>query len=404
MPAFSYEAITRHGKKQKGRIEAVNKAAAVSELKQSGVYVSSIMEEKQSVLQKEISIHLFRPVKSQHFVVFLRQLATLIRAGVGIVDSVHILSQQSESKELRRVLREAAGDIQRGSQLSEACAKHPKIFEPLFLSMLRAGEASGSMEIVLDRMATFYEKSHYTREKIKSAMMYPVVMMVLTVIVTIFLLTNIVPMFVNMFASFNAELPAITKTVLAVSDSLVSTWYVYLLVLIGSVIAIRAILRMPRGRYAFDYILLKIPVFGSLFQKGSLARVTRTLSTLFSSSVPVLQSLTIVENVADNIVVSRAIAASKESLRQGRPLSEPLKKSWVFPPLVTHMIAIGEETGSMDTMLEKIADFYEAEVEATVDRVKALIEPLMIVVLAVIIGAIVLSIMVPMFEIFNQVK
>jgi type IV pilus assembly protein PilC len=270
--------------------------------------------------------------------------------------------------------------------------------------MLRAGEASGSMEIVLDRMATFYEKSHYTREKIKSAMMYPVVMLVLTVIVTIFLLTNIVPMFVNMFASFNAELPAITKTVLAVSDSLVSTWYVYLLVLIGSVIAIRAILRMPRGRYAFDYILLKIPVFGSLFQKGSLARVTRTLSTLFSSSVPVLQSLTIVENVADNIVVSRAIAASKESLRQGRPLSEPLKKSWVFPPLVTHMIAIGEETGSMDTMLEKIADFYEAEVEATVDRVKALIEPLMIVVLAVIIGAIVLSIMVPMFEIFNQVK
>lgn len=404
MPTFSYEAIARSGKKQKGKIEAVSKAAAVSELKQGGVYVSSIAEEKQSVLQKEISITLFRPVKSQHFVVFLRQLATLIRAGVGIVDSIHILSQQSESKELRRVLSEAAGDIQQGSQLSEACAKHPKIFEPLFLSMLRAGEASGNMEIVLDRMATFYEKSHYTKEKIKSAMMYPIVMLFLTVIVTIFLLTNIVPMFVNMFSSFHAELPAITKFVLAISNSLIHTWYVYLAVVIVSIFLIRMILRTPRGRYLFDYAILKMPVFGGLFQKGSLARVTRTLSTLFTSSVPVLQSLTIVENVADNLVVGRALAASKESLRQGRPLSEPLKKSWVFPPLVTHMIAIGEETGSMDTMLEKIADFYEAEVEAMVDRIKALIEPVMIVALAVIIGAIVLSIMVPMFEIFNQVK
>lgn len=404
MPTFSYEAIARNGKKQKGNIEAANKVAAVLELKQGGVYVSSIKEEKQGVLQKEISLSFFRPVKSQHFVVFLRQLATLIRAGVGIVDSVHILSQQSESKELRKVLSEAASDIQRGSQLSEACAKHPKVFEPLFLSMLRAGEASGNMEIVLDRMATFYEKSHYTREKIKSAMMYPIVMLVLTVIVTIFLLTNIVPMFVSMFSGFHAELPAITKAVLAVSNSLVSTWYIYLLALIGIIVAIRMVLRTPRGRYVFDYALLKMPVFGSLFQKGVLARVSRTLSTLFTSSVPILQSLTIVENVADNMVVGQAIAASKDSLRQGRPLSEPLKNSWVFPPLVTHMIAIGEETGSMDSMLEKIADFYEAEVEAMVDRVKALIEPAMIVVLAVIIGAIVLSIMVPMFEIFNQVK
>jgi type IV pilus assembly protein PilC len=404
MPTFSYEAIARNGKKQKGRIEAASKGMAVSELKQSGVYVSSITEEKQSVLQKEISINLFRPVKHQHFVVFLRQLATLIRAGVGIVDSIRILSQQSESKELRRVLSEAASDIQRGSQLSEACAKHPKVFEPLFLSMLRAGEASGNMEVILDRMATFYEKSYYTREKIKSAMMYPVIMLFLTVIVTIFLLTNIVPMFVNMFASFNAELPAITKTVLAISNSLVSTWYIYLLIFIVAIIVLRTVLRTQRGRYVFDYVLLKIPIFGSLFQKGALARVSRTLSTLFSSSVSVLQSLTIVENVADNMVVSQAIAASKESLRQGRPLSEPLKKSWVFPPLVTHMIAIGEETGSMDTMLEKIADFYEAEVEAAVDRVKALIEPIMIVVLAVIIGGIVLSIMVPMFDMFNHVK
>ncbi|WP_047150614.1 type II secretion system F family protein [Aneurinibacillus tyrosinisolvens] len=402
MPTFTYEAIERGGKKRKGKVDSINKAAAVSELKQQGVYVSSIKEEKKSFLQMEVSLG--SPVKSQHFIVFLRQLATLIHAGLGIVDCVHILSQQSESKALRKALSEVEADIQRGSQLSEACAKHPQIFESLFLSMLRAGEASGNIEIVLDRMATFYEKSHYTREKIKSAMTYPITMLILAVGVTAYLLTNVVPMFVGMFSDFGAELPAITKTVLAISNSLVSTWYLYMAVFIGLVVGFRLLLRSPRGRYLFDYALLKMPIFGSLFQKGSLARLTRTLSTLFSSSVPILQALTIVQDVADNKVVGEAIAASKESLRQGRPLSEPLKKSWVFPPLVTHMIAIGEETGSMDTMLEKIADFYEAEVDNMVDRVKALIEPIMIVVLAVIIGAIVLSIMVPMFEIFNKIR
>lgn len=401
MPLFSYEAVGLDGMKAKGKITAASKPVALAELKQQGLYVSAIREEKQNVLKREWT--LFRPVKSKDFIVFLRQLSTLIKAGVGIVESIHILAQQSESKRLRQVLLDIELEIQGGRQLSEACAKHPRIFDELYISMLKAAEASGSMETILDRMAGFYEKSHYTREKLKSAMIYPFTMLVLTVGVTLYLLTNVVPMFVQMFNGLHAELPAITKSVVAVSNSVIETWYMYALAVLGVYIALRLIFRTKRGRYWADYMKLRIPVFGKLLQKGALARLSRTMSTLFASSVPVLQALTIVENVADNRVIGQAIAKSRDSLREGRPLSEPLKQEKVFPPLVSHMIAIGEETGAMDGMLEKIAEFYEAEVENSVERIKALIEPVMIVVLAVIIGSIVLSIMVPMFEIFNRI-
>ncbi|BAU26987.1 type IV pilus assembly protein PilC [Aneurinibacillus soli] len=401
MPLFSYEAVGLDGVKTKGKLTAANKLLALAELKQQGLYVSVIREEKQGVLKREIT--LFRPVKSKDFIVFLRQLSTLIKAGVGIVESIHILAQQSESKRLRQVLLDIEIEIQGGRQLSEACAKHPRIFDELYISMLKAAEASGSMETILDRMAGFYEKSHYTREKLKSAMIYPLTMLGLTVGVTLYLLTNVVPMFVQMFNGLHAELPAITKSVVAVSNSMIETWYMYVLAILGLYIALRLIFRTKRGRYWADYMKLRIPVFGKLLQKGALARLSRTMSTLFASSVPVLQALTIVENVADNRVIGQAIAKSRDSLRAGRPLSEPLKQEKVFPPLVSHMIAIGEETGAMDGMLEKIAEFYEAEVENSVERIKALIEPVMIIVLAVIIGSIVLSIMVPMFEIFNRI-
>ncbi|WP_027414883.1 type II secretion system F family protein [Aneurinibacillus terranovensis] len=401
MPTFAYEARESGGKKKRGSIEANTKAAALSELKKQGVFVFAIKEVKKGVLQQEITFG--SPVKNQDFVVFIRQLATLIRSGIGIVDSIHILSQQSESKALRKTLGEVEADIRQGIQLSEACAKYPKIFKPLFLNMVRAGEASGNMEIVLDRLAVFFEKSHYTREKIKSAMTYPIVMLVLSVAVTIFLLTNIVPTFVGMFKGLNAQLPKITVLTLSLSNSIVHTWYLYLLSLIILVAGFRIFVTTSRGRSIVDYGKLKMPIFGKLIQKGALARMNRTLSTLFASSVPILQALTIVEGVVDNKIISNAISEAKESLRNGRRLSEPLKKSWVFPPLVTHMIAIGEETGSLDLMLEKIADFYEAEVENMVDKVKSLIEPLMIVFLSVIIGTIVSSIMIPMFDMYSHI-
>jgi type IV pilus assembly protein PilC len=402
MPTFVYEARERTGRRTKGKIESSSKALAIVQLKKEGLIVASIEEEKKTILDMEI--HLTRPVKFQHIVIFLRQFATLIRAGISIVEAIRILSMQSESKMLRRILGEVEGELRKGIQLSEACAKHKKVFEPLFVSMIRAGEASGQMEVVLDRLAAYYERSHYTREKIKSAMTYPITILILALGVLVYLLTSIVPVFVGMFASFGAELPPITKLVMALSQSVTETWYLYLIGLTVTIVIIRFVVNTSYGRFCVDYAKLKVPVFGKMMQKGVMARMSRTLSTLFSSSVPILQALAIVEDVVGNRVISQAIAQARENLKQGRPLSEPLKKSWVFPPLVSQMIAVGEETGSLDGMLEKVADFYEAEVERTVDQMKSLIEPVMIVFLAVIVGTIVMAIMVPMFDIFGKVK
>ncbi len=371
-------------------------------MKQQGVLVLNMQEQIKGVLDR--NIELTRPVKGRDIVIFLRQFATLIRAGIGIVESVHILAAQTESKKLRKYLVDIEVDLQQGTQLSEACAKFPKVFEPLFISMVRAGEASGNMELVLDRLATFYEKSYYTKEKIKSAMAYPVTVGLMSVTVTVFLLVSIVPTFVDMFAGFQAELPAITKAVMGFSNSLVEVWYLYFLGLLALFIGFRIFVNTSYGRYYTDYGMLKLPIFGKLLQKGAVARMTRTLATLFASSVPILQSLNIVEGVVGNQLISKSIGEAKESLRQGRPLSEPFKKSWVIPPMVSHMIAVGEETGSLDSMLDKVADFYEKEVENSVDKIKSLIEPIMIVCLSGIVGTIVLSIMVPMFDIFSKVK
>ncbi|MEZ2659138.1 type II secretion system F family protein [Aneurinibacillus aneurinilyticus] len=402
MATFAYEARERDGKKQKGMIEAATQNAAIIELKKRGLIVLRVKEEKKTVLQMEIQIG--KPVKPQEFVVFLRQFATLIRAGVGLVEAVHTLAAQTEKKQFRKVLEEIEADIRNGIQLSEAASRHPKVFEPLFISMVRAGEASGSMEIIFDRLAFFYEKSYYTKEKVKSAMAYPLVMLVLAIGVTVYLLTNVVPTFVGMFQSLNAELPAITKLVLNVSNSITYTWYIYIISGVILWVIFHIFATTEYGRKFLDYAKLKMPVFGRLFQKSSLARMSRTLSTLFASSVPILQALSIVEEVVDNKVIGDTLANARDSLRQGQPLSEPLKGSWVFPPLVTRMISIGEETGALETMLDKIADFYEAEVDNQVDKIKALIEPIMIVILAVLIGTIVLAIMIPMFDMYSHIQ
>ena len=274
----------------------------------------------------------------------------------------------------------------------------------MLINMIKAGEASGSLDETLESLATHYEKQHMTKQKIISALAYPAVVGVIAIAVVIFLLVAVVPTFVTMLADFGGELPAITQFVLGSSEFMQKYWYLVTAGMAGMAAAVRVLKKNRRTKYYFDYAMLRMPIFGSIIQKAALARMTRTLSSLFSSSVPILQALAIVEKVVENEVVGRVLRNSRNALEKGTSLTEPMKDHWAFPPLVTQMIAIGETTGSLDSMLGKVADFYEKEVENSTDRLKSLIEPLMIVVLAALVGTIVTSIMVPMFEIFNNVQ
>ncbi|CUA80936.1 type II secretion system F family protein [Anoxybacillus suryakundensis] len=402
MAQFRYEARDVRGRVKKGTIVASSRRDVMMKLREQRLKVIDVREIPQTLLTKEITFG--NPVKLQHFVIYLRQFATLLKAGVTIVDATRILAEQTESKALKKALTHIEEQLRSGQLLSTAMTNHPNIFPPLVINMIRAGEASGSMEETLERLADHFEKVHRTRQKIVSALAYPVVVGIIAVIVVIFLLVSVVPTFVSMFADFGAELPAITKFVLRASEVMQTYWWGVILLMFMMYGLLLLLKKQKKTKYYLDVIVLRMPIFGSMMQKAVLARMTRTLSSLFSSAVPILQALAIVEAVVENEVVARVIRTSRDALERGESLTEPMKRHWAFPPLVTQMIAIGEQTGSLDAMLAKVADFYEAEVEAATDRLKSLIEPLMIVLLASVVGTIVTSILVPMFDIFNHIQ
>lgn len=400
MARFNYSGRDRKGKKQ-GVITAPSKREAMQKLRANGVKVLEITEVPETLLTKDISIG--NPVKLKHMVIYLRQFATLLKAGVSVVDSTNILAEQTESKALKRALMEVEQDLRDGKPLSDSTARHKKIFSPMFVNMIRAGEAGGNMDETLDRLAVHFEKQNNTNSKIKSALAYPIAVGIIAIVVVIYLLVAVVPTFVDMFADLGGELPAVTQFVMNASEFMQQFWWLVVL-LIGCFVGVIVYINSnKKTKYYLDYFLLKIPIFGKMIQKSVLAQMTRTLSSLFSSSVPILQSMAIVENIVGNEVISKVIKESRDSLERGESLTIPMKKHWAFPPLVTQMIAIGEETGALDAMLTKVADFYETEVEHSTDAIKSLIEPIMIVILAGLVGTIVLAIMMPMFEIFNQV-
>ncbi|OSX55244.1 type II secretion system F family protein [Anoxybacillus ayderensis] len=402
MAQFRYEARDVHGRVKKGTIVASSRRDVMMKLREQRLKVIDVREVPQTLLTKEITFG--NPVKLQHFVIYLRQFATLLKAGVTIVDATRILAEQTESKALKKALVRIEEQLRSGQPLSVAMTDHPNIFPSLVVNMIRAGEASGSIDETLERLADHFEKVHRTRQKIVSALAYPIVVGIIAVIVVIFLLVSVVPTFVSMFADFGAELPAITKFVLRASEVMQTYWWGVILLFIALYILLIVLRRQKATKYYLDVLMLRMPIFGGMMQKAVLARMTRTLSSLFSSAVPILQALAIVETVVENEVVARVIRTSRDALERGESLTEPMKRHWAFPPLVTQMIAIGEQTGSLDAMLAKVADFYEAEVEAAADRLKSLIEPLMIVLLASVVGTIVTSILVPMFDIFNHIQ
>lgn len=404
MMMFKYVGRTATGALRRGTIEGRSRQDAMNKLREEGISPREITETKPSIFNRDLSIGGNR-VKAEYFVVYCRQFATLIRAGVTIVEATNILAEQTESKALQKTLKEVEREVQGGIAFSAAVEKYPRIFPPLFANMIRAGEMTGNLDETLDRMATYFEKQHSLRKNIRSTLAYPSIVSVLIIGVVIFLMVYIIPQFTGIYDQFGSELPPITQFVLKVSDIIQNLWWLVLIILAIFVGIFYFLFRTNRQfHYTIHVFLLKMPIFGKLLQKAAIARMTRTLSSLFSSAVPILESLSIVAKVVDNPVISKIVLEAHSSLETGGTLSEPLANHWVFPPLVHQMTAIGEQTGTLDFMLEKIADFYEEDVDRTVETLRSLIEPIMIVGLAFVVGFIVLSVMVPMFSVFSEIQ
>lgn len=400
---FDYQVRDRQGKIVKGRIEADNEAAVAMKLRSMG-YAPVTISQSNAGMKREINIHIGSGVKLKDLAVMSRQLSTMINSGLSLLRALTILADQTSNKVLRERLADVRNDVEGGTALSVALAAHPKIFPPLMINMVRAGEVGGFLDGVLLQLADNYEKEVRLRGKIKSAMAYPTVIFIIAVLAVVAMLLFIVPIFGEMFASLGGELPAPTRLLQTMSDILKTYFPLFLLGLIVLVVLWARFRHHPRVRDVVDPLKLKVPVFGSLNRKIALSRFTRNLGTMIHSGVPILQALDIVADTSGSVVVARAVREVQESVRQGESISKPLARHSVFPPMVVQMIAVGEDTGALDTMLAKISDFYDQEVETTTESLTALIEPLMIVVVGGMVGSMIIALYLPIFTIFNLIK
>jgi type IV pilus assembly protein PilC len=353
---------------------------------------------------KEIAVPKFGGrVPPQLIAIFTRQFSVMIDAGLPLVQCLEILASQQEHKVFKRALIQIRQDVESGSNLADAMRKHPKIFSDLFTNMVAAGEAGGILDTILQRLATYIEKSVKLNGQVKSAMIYPVAVISIAVIVVMVILWKVIPVFAALFKGLGAELPLPTRVVIALSNFIADFWWLIIIVVVGSIYAIRRYRETYKGKRVTDSILLKVPVLGMLLRKIAVARFCRTLATLTSSGVPILDGLTITAKTAGNSIVEDAIMATRKSVEEGKTISEPLGDTDVFPSMVVQMIAVGEQTGALDTMLSKIADFYEEEVDTAVAGLMKLLEPILIAFLGVAIGGIVIAMYMPMFSLIGQI-
>ncbi len=402
MSVFAYRGRSA-GAVVSGELEADTRMAAVAQLRDRGVVATAVQERKPRA-QGGFALFRRHRAKDKHLAVYTRQFSTMIDAGLPIVQCLTVLSEQSESPVLRPITAEIARDVEGGSTLAEAFGKYPRTFDELFVNMLAVGEAAGVLDTVLQRLATYIEKAASLKRKVKSALVYPVTIISVAILVVIFMMIFVIPTFAKMFLGLGAELPLPTKIVVWMSNF--TQRYVLLIVagLIGSVFALRAYYRTPQGSMVIDRLTLKVPIVGRLVQKVAVARFARTLGTLLSSGVPILEALRITARSAGNRVVEKVVMEARENVTAGRALSEPLRAAPVFAPMVVHMISVGESTGALDQMLTKVADFYDDEVDTAVGTLMSLLEPVMIVILGVIIGGLVVALYLPIFKIVTLIK
>lgn len=403
MPVFEYRVRDRSGKVLTASMEAETIAQVREALHSKNLLIVSIKPPRKG-LEADINIPGLsnRPPSLKEVAIFSKQLATLINAGVPLVQALAILQKQIENKSFQNILKKVRSDVESGFPLSEAIAKHPRAFNRLYINLVKAGETSGTLDSILGRIAAFQEKELELKGKIKGAMTYPIIVLVIAIGITYFLLTTIVPQFGKMLSDMNAKLPVITQFLMAVSNILQN----YGLYVIGFFIILtlifRAYYKTPVGRHNIDAIKLKLPIFGNLQQKSAIASFARTLGLLLNSGVNIIESLEITKGTANNAIVEETLENAKNVVMVGEPMNASLATSPVFPPMVTSMVAIGEETGSLDDMLGKVADFYDREVDEAVDQLTAAIEPMMIVILGVIVGTIVIGMFLPMFALIGE--
>ncbi len=400
MAMFRWQGIGPSGETLQGEMEATTPAAVITRLRTQRIRpLPNRIQQKGKGLDREIKIPGFgEKVKAKDVVIFTRQLATMIDAGLPIMQALDILAQQTPSKLFAKTIKQVKQDVEGGETFAASLTKHPKIFDDLYTNMVSAGEIGGILDTILARLAGYMEKAVKLKSKIKGAMIYPASIVAVAVGVTAILLIYVIPVFADMFSSFGKALPMPTQ--IAINLSYVTIAYLKYIIaaIIGSIFGIRAFYRTEKGRFAIDGLLLKLPIFGDIIRKAAVARFTRTLSTLLSSGVPVLDALFITGKTAGNKVVEKAVLASRQTISEGKTLTEPLAASGVFPPMVCQMINVGETTGALDSMLSKIADFYDDEVDAAVSNLTALMEPLVIVFLGVVIGGLVVSMYLPIFQ------
>lgn len=402
---YEYAVRNRQGKIVKGRIEAQNQAAVATRLRSMGVAPLSISEVSTSGLNREIKIPgLGERVGMKDLAIMSRQMATMINAGLSLLRALNILAEQTENKALAKILFQVRSDVESGSALSVSMGRHPQVFPPLMVNMIKAGEVGGFLDQVLVSVAENYEAEVKLRGKIKSAMTYPVVVFIMAILAVIGMLLFIVPIFVGMFASLGGELPLPTKILVSMSSAMKVIAPIALIVLFPALAWWRKHKNDENVRRRLDPIKLKTPVFGALFRKVAVARFTRNFGTMVHAGVPILQALDIVGETSGNMVVENAAKAVRDSVRNGQSLAAPLNEHPVFPPMVVQMITVGEDTGALDEMLAKIAEFYDQEVEATTEQLTSLIEPLMIAVLGSIVGGMIIALYMPIFSIFELIQ
>lgn len=405
MAVYEYKGVSAEGKDLKGAIDAETIKSARAKLKRLGIFPTEIIEERHKRLGKEIDFfRLFERVRLQDIAILTRQVATLTNAGIPIVDALNAIAEQEEKVELKGIISGIREKVREGSSFAEALKGYPKHFSGLYVNMIMAGEASGALDAVLMRLADFLDNQIKMRNRIRAILAYPLLMTVVGIGVLSFIFIYVLPKVTRVFEDMRQTLPLLTRVLISLSNLMRGYWWLMILLIAGAVFYIRRRLRTPEGRMRFDGLIIRLPVFGKFFRMIAVSRFTRTLGTLLKNGVPAILSFDIVKNVVNNMVIAKAIEDARESIREGESIAEPLKRSGLFPSVVTHMIAVGEKSGELEEMLLKVSDAYDNEVETSIMRMTSLLEPAIIIVMGLIVAIIVIAILLPIMEMSTVIK